>query len=70
MTLRPLWGAPVAALLAGTVAGWGYRRWYRRQSPQRRAGTEERRRAKERRDLQDRIKSLRDAAFRRRRRHH
>ncbi|MCD0445747.1 hypothetical protein LO763_19245 [Glycomyces sp. A-F 0318] len=65
--LRPLWGAPVAALLAGTAAGWGYRRWYRLQSPQRRAAIEARRRAKERRDFQDRVRSVRDAPLRRRR---
>lgn len=65
LALRPLWSALIAAFLAGVVAGFFYRRWFRRQTWQRRTEIRERLRAREQRDFQSRLRAIRQRGTRR-----
>ncbi|MCC3764221.1 hypothetical protein K3N28_14225 [Glycomyces sp. TRM65418] len=67
LAVRPLWVALVGALLVGITAGFFYRRWYHRQSWQRKAAIRSRREAEERHDFQARLRAIRLAGHRQRR---
>ncbi|WP_335992224.1 hypothetical protein [Glycomyces sp. MUSA5-2] len=69
LALRPLWSALIAATLAGVVVGFFYRRWFRRQPPQRRADIRARLEAKERHDFTERLRAIRSRPRRRSDRH-
>lgn len=63
LLLRPLWVSFTVALATGTVAGAGYRRWFRRLPAWRRSEVSDRLRAKDRLEFQKRLERERRNAW-------
>lgn len=59
LAIRPLWTSLVAASVFAIAAGFFYRRWFRRQSSERRAAIRAGQRAKEHRDFKARLNGIR-----------